>query len=99
MFIRWQVRKRATRPYQGDLLVCRLVKSERDDRGRPRQRLVKQLGSIREAMPTNHRIAFWQGVEWAIGQIDIRPDEATKIRTQVAKRVPFTSEDEREFYR
>lgn len=96
MFIKWQTRNRRTSTKTlGHLLTCSLVESCRVE-GKPRHRVVAYLGGIRDAMHTNHRIAFWQNVRHRLDQLDLDPDTRAKIETDIATRVPYTSEDERE---
>lgn len=97
MFIKWQTRARRTSAKNlGHLLTCSLVESCRVD-GKPRHRVLAYLGGIRDAMPTNHRIAFWQNARHRLDKIDLDHDTRAKVETDIAKRVPYTSEDEREF--
>lgn len=77
-------------------MVCRLSESYRDSQGRPRQRSVARLGSVRETMPVNHRIHFWGCVDYALDQMTLSPDTVARIRQDIAKRVPFADEAERQ---
>ncbi|MDF2621332.1 MAG: hypothetical protein K0S00_3991 [Xanthobacteraceae bacterium] len=94
-YVRWERRHRATRQHLGDLLVCRLVECERQG-GKPRQRLIMQLGTVRETMPVNHRISFWNNVEWALGQLNLEPSEERAVRSKVSARVPYATETDRQ---
>ena len=96
MFIKWQIRqRRRSASYLGHLLTCSLVQSHRVD-GKPRHRVVAYLGGVRDALHTNHRILFWQNVRYRLDQLDLDPDIRAKIETDIAARVPYTSEAERE---
>lgn len=96
MFIKWQTRSRVrSTKHLGDLLTCSLVESCRVD-GKPRHRVVAYLGSVRDMLHSNHRIAFWNNVQYRLDQIGLEPDARAKIEATIAMRVPHTLEAERE---
>ena len=96
MFIKWQTRERRTSVrILGHLVTCSLVESHRVD-GKPRHRVVAYLGGVRDALHTNHRILFWHNVRYRLDQLDLDPDIRTRIEADIAARVPYTSEAERE---
>ena len=96
MFIKWQTRERRTSAgHLGNLLTCSLVESYRLN-GKPRQRVLAYLGGVRDALHTNHRIAFWHNVRYRLDKLDIAPDTRAKIEADIAARVPYTSEAERQ---
>jgi len=113
MFVRWQKRKRADgrnlrwswveslslevrHDREGDLLVASLVESIRID-GKPRQRVVGYLGSIRENLVTDPQAqrdfwgdGRWDGVRHRLDRLAdrITPKDRASIETKIAAKVP-----------
>ena len=114
MYIRWKRRPvGANRGYSGSPqneqhLDVVLARSERVD-GKPRQRVVKYLGTIRESyidpasitntyVQTRARFAltwFWEKVDRALGELEL--DDATRelLAANVAARVPRLTQEDR----
>jgi hypothetical protein len=91
MFVRWEVRKRTRRGGGGDVLIATLARSRRID-GKPRQQHIAYLSSVKvrynDLATPAHPIAFWEGAEWALDQLDLSRVDRDKIEAQLARRVP-----------
>ena len=90
MYVRWQSRARKRRG-GSPLLTAVLVECRRID-GRPRQRTVAYLGSIREGgieSTLARLVKFWLGVTERLDQLGdaITPEERERIEAALAKRV------------
>ena len=57
--------------------------------GKPRQKVIAYLGSIRTTMPINHRIVFWLKVDDKLPRLGVADDAADMIRDKIAQRVPY----------
>lgn len=72
-------------------LRAELIKSYRDKvSGKPRNKLVRYLGSIRESKLSNPiaRAYFWLGANDKISRLFITASEKENIRSQIKNRVP-----------
>lgn len=80
-----------------------LVESRRID-GKPRQRHIAHIASIREvdlepgAKP-QWRIAFWKRVDAKLSELDLTIDQVKRVRESIAQKVPLPTDDESETYR
>jgi hypothetical protein len=109
MFVRWKRKRRKDdrRGWGKDqivtpqwLLSAVLVESVRIN-GKPRQRTIRYLGSIREqyldlseGASTARRFHFWRGVEWSLDQLELSDLDRVRIIAAIEERVPQpTSED------
>ena len=98
MYVRWQSRARKRRG-GSPLLTAVLVECRRID-GRPRQRTVAYLGSIREGgikSTLARHVKFWLGVTERLDQLGdaITPEEHESIEVALAKRVRRVTDAER----
>jgi len=94
MFVRWQTRRKTRAPRLGDLLVCKLMGSYRTTDRQPRQHVIAYLGSIRDAMPVNHRVVFWQNAIARLDELNLASDERAKVVAAIEKRVPYAAPSE-----
>jgi hypothetical protein len=88
-FVRWgrpdEVRERRTGEF---LLIAHLVRSERRD-GKPRQKVVGYLGSIREeAEYVGHRKHFWEHADKRLDALALEAEERRRIEAALLARVP-----------
>lgn len=60
--------------------------------------MIAYLAGVRDTMPTNHRIWFWQRVDYSLAQLNLDPALLVRIREDIMRRVPYTSEEQRETY-
>ena len=96
MYVRWQIKRRSEKPlnvWGSDLLTATLVESRRVN-GKPRQRVIAYLGSIREKCAqtpehVNHQLGFWNSVGAKLDGLanQITPDERARIEAKLAARV------------
>ena len=114
MFVRWK--RRVSRPLwhaqrndQDHIRYAVVVRSERVD-GKPRQRIVKYLGGIRESYVVPAitdrltrrkalyaRQRFWRSVPTALASLDLPGHERDAIEAKIDARVPrLTAEEEAE---
>jgi len=105
MFVRWTIKKsRVSTVYsghraaqktamnarRGDLLIAQLVESKRVD-GKPRQKVIAYLGSIRlhDVKMARHRLAFWRHALAAVRKADFTSEQKHQVgqalQTRVAK--------------
>ena len=78
----------------GDLLICTLVESYRNDDGQPRQRKVAYLGSIRQEMPINHRIVFWEDIVRRLDGLNLPLQARNALVERIKARVPYADRDQ-----
>ena len=71
MFVRWQKRQRVKRQWddRGDTFTAVLVESYRDAEGRPRQRHIAYLGSIREHTSPGRVLDFWNHADTTLKRL------------------------------
>jgi hypothetical protein len=76
-------------------LSAQLVESHRVD-GRPRQKVIKYLGTIREPAVAHvgHRMSFWRTVSAAFKALDLPPEQQHTIELALHARVPFPTMEE-----
>jgi hypothetical protein len=93
MFVRWKTRPRAG--FDGPLLSAVLVRSERIN-GKPRQKIVACLASIRETIIDNpyRRYYFWRKVDKRLESLGLEKAEHERIVAALASRVPRPTEAE-----
>ena len=84
MFVRWKSRQLAADVAHSAILV----ESVRID-GKPRQRFIAHLGTIRPRYGAVAVIAFWHDVDNVLDQIDCDREHVT---AQIVKRVPRPSQ-------
>jgi hypothetical protein len=96
MYVRWQKKKRRTsQAMLGDLLCVTLVESKRVD-GKPRQCVIKYLGSVREEA-LNHEFGklridgFWQSVTAKLDELNLPKEVRKKIESKIEVRIPRPS--------
>lgn len=100
MYVRWK-RRRMTGPYLPDgsqyAISAVLVESRRVN-GKPRQKVIKHLGCIRESgiIHVGHRIGFWQTAAAAFKALNLPPEQQHAIEQALQKRVPFPSQQDRQ---
>ena len=100
MYVKWQTKKRSQAWHsRGDLLTATLVECHRVD-GKPRQKVVSYLGSVRQELIAEHkihRLYFWDAVAERLERLGTRIDTATKqkIEAQLAARVPKPTAQQR----
>jgi hypothetical protein len=95
MFIRWKHRRLRRDP--DTLRYAELVRSVRVD-GRPRQQIVRYLGSIHERYCTApaHRQAFWHWVECRLRSLALDPAVRQALERQLAQCVPRPTGEEQQ---
>ena len=103
MFVRWKrqaltgrsVKYYASKGRSKDKLTAILVESHRVD-GRPRQRFVCYLGTIREWTVLDrvywHLVDFWISADKKLDDLQIDQDARQKIETKIAERIPRPTE-------
>ena len=97
MYVRWQRKRRADSDGWGALLTATLVESRRIN-GKPRQRSIAYLGSIREGKierVLSHHGFFWRKATTRLDQLDITRGQRDKIETALASRVRRLTDSER----
>lgn len=110
MYIRWKEKKCGPRwgfdehhiwraggaGYKATLYIAYLVESKRRD-GKPRQRTM-YLASIRDGQIEypHHRLRFWQSVQKKIHMLNLSVEQQQIIKTQLLKRVPDVTREQRE---
>jgi hypothetical protein len=96
MYVKWKRYERGFRRYHPPrsrlpetLLVAVLVVSKRVN-GKPRQRQLAYLGSIREERlgEARNRGWFWQSVDQATARLDLMPTRRKRLEAALALRVP-----------
>ena len=96
MYVRWKIKERSwdVALPEGPLDVAYLVESARID-GKPRQKTLAYLGSIRARCRTaiGPAYAFWQRVEAKLHPLHPSFEQRTSIERQLAERVPRPSEE------
>ena len=92
MYVKWQTKRRSKAWHsRGDLLTATLVECRRVD-GKPRQKVVSYLGSVRLDFVDEHLIHhlhFWDSVHDRLDRVGERIDTATRrrIEMKLARRV------------
>jgi hypothetical protein len=92
MYVKWQTKRRSKAWHsRGDLLTATLVECHRID-GKPRQRVISYLGSVRLDFVKRHMIHhlyFWDNVGEHLDRIGDQMDTAArrKIETKLSQRV------------
>ena len=85
MYVKWQTKRRSKAWYsRGDLLTATLVECHRID-GRPRQKVVSYLGSVRLDFVDQHlvhHLHFWDSVSERLDRMGERIDTATRRRIE-----------------
>ena len=97
MYVRWQRKQRVDKNGYGALLTATLVESRRID-GKPRQRSIAYLGSIREGLierTLSHHGYFWRDATRRLDQLDMTRGQRDKIETALASRVRRLTDSER----
>ena len=93
MFVRWNRRERArTGKF---LLAALLIQAERRD-GKPRQKVVAYLGSIKEErVPSPYiRKWFWRDVDRRLDSLGLEAEVRQKVEASLVVRVPRPTEEE-----
>lgn len=102
MYVRWNRRKRTKatwRRKEGDYLTAVLVESIRVD-GKPRQRMIKSLGSIGEERlkdKSYHSIpiyCFWLKARKSLSLLSLSDTDTEKIVSALTKKVPMVTDEE-----
>ena len=89
MFVRWKTSIRKTR-WRSDILLSAVLVESRREGGRPRQKFIRHLGSVRQSslglvLATG---SFWKRVDQSLGALDLSPEERRAIEARIALRVP-----------
>lgn len=86
---------RRSEPTGDYALSAQLVESRRVD-GKPRQKVIKYLGTINESKITyvGHRIGFWRTASAAFKALNLPPEQQHAIELALHDRVPFPTKDE-----
>jgi hypothetical protein len=99
MYVRWKRRKMVGKflpagPHYA--LSAVLVESRRVD-GKPRQKVIKHLGCIRESaiVYPGHRISFWRTAAAAFKALALPAEQQRTIELVLHARVPFPTNEER----
>jgi hypothetical protein len=96
MYVRWQRKQRVDKDGYGALLTATLVESRRID-GKPRQRSISYLGSIREGL-IEHTLSrhdyFWRDATSRLNQLNMTRGQRDKIETALASRVRRLTDSE-----
>lgn len=99
MYVRWKRkprsrRRRLTGEYS---LAAVLVESHRVD-GRPRQRIIKHLGSINERGIQHYyvKLDFWQSVDARLTALALDANLRAQLEEQIVQRVPRPGAREQE---
>lgn len=98
MYIRWK-KRRMVGKFLGSgphyALSAVLVENRRID-GKPRQKVIKHLGSIRESgiIYVGHRIGFWQTTSAAFKALALPPDQQRAFELVLCERVPIPTHEE-----
>jgi hypothetical protein len=109
MYVRWAIKKSRISPYsgpraaqktamnarRGDLLVAQLVESKRVD-GKPRQKVIAYLGSIRlhDLNRARSRLAFWRHAQAAFRKAGLTNEQKHQVDRALQSRVAKPSPDE-----
>jgi hypothetical protein len=110
MFVRWTIKKsRVSTVYsgyraeqktamnarRGDLLVAQLVESKRID-GKPRQKVVAYLGSIRlhDIKRARARLTFWRHAQAAFRKAELTNEQKHQVDTMLQTRVEKPSAEQ-----
>jgi hypothetical protein len=93
MYLRWKRRWRPRRQewaHYAELVECRWIA------GRPRQRVVGYLASLREPYreAPAHRQRFWQQVDQRLPALGLAPATQQRLVVQLAQQVPRPTADE-----
>ncbi len=85
MYVKWQTKRRSKAWHsRGDLLTATLVECRRIE-GRPRQKVISYLGSVRLDFVEQHMIHhlyFWDSVSDRLDRIGDRIDTASRQRIE-----------------
>lgn len=86
---------RRSEPTGDHILSAVLVECRRVD-GKPRQKVIKHLGCIRESAIgyVGHRIGFWQTASAAFKVLGLSPEQQRAIELALHERVPFPAKEE-----
>ena len=89
MFVRWKRRKLKKRWRPGYAHYAQLVESRRID-GKPRQRVIKYLGAVRnpEQLSPGQRFGFWDTANKALSELDLDGDARQAIEAKLLAVVP-----------
>lgn len=109
MYVRWAIKKSRISPSsgpraaqktamnarRGDLLVAQLVESKRVD-GKPRQKVIAYLGSIRlhDLNRARSRLAFWRHAQAAFRKAGLTNEQKHQVDRALQTRVAKPSPDE-----
>lgn len=96
MYVRWQRKQRADSDGYGALLTATLVESRRIN-GKPRQRSIAYLGSIREGKierVLSHHGYFWRDATKRLDLLDMTRGQRDKIETALVSRVRRLTDSE-----
>jgi hypothetical protein len=90
MFVRWKIRT-LRKPHwaQPDQAFYAVLAESRRVNGRPRQKIVKYLSSIREQEMRSpiYATKFWRQVESALASLVLDPATRQKVETALSRRV------------
>lgn len=96
MFVRWKRRKRTKRNRDTGKVVFSavLVESYRED-GKPRQRHIRYLASVRPEYATAHawRVLFWRNADWHLDDLGLKGSERTAIEAKLLEVVKRPNEE------
>jgi len=92
MFVRWKKRKltRAWHKHRGDIVLCaQLVECRRVD-GKPRQKVIKYLGSIHDygRDTSGHQLGFWDTADRALGELTLDAAARREVEAALLAKVP-----------
>lgn len=98
MFVRWKRRAKSRRKrLTGETaLSAYLVSSERVE-GKPRQRVVAYLGSIRENAThyVGHQMGFWEAAAPTLDRLELDPETRSAVEASLTRKVPKPTEEGR----
>ena len=85
MFVRWK-----RRPAAGGVLLSAVLVSSRRVDGRPRQRIVGYLGSVRDVhlADSRRRERFWRGADARLEGLGLAPAERRAVEARLLATVP-----------
>ena len=86
---------RKSQPTGEHIITAQLVESRRID-GKPRQKVIKHLGSVNEAriQHVGHRIGFWRAAGAALKALALPAEQHRAIELALHERVPFPSQED-----
>jgi hypothetical protein len=92
MFVRWKSKSLVQRQYEispDRLKYAQLVETTWGS-GKPRQKVIKYLASIRESQmgSPDHRRQFWKTIHNKLRKLELDPDLEKKIKNKLEETVP-----------